>query len=214
MTACASSHLFLVLVAASAWSADEPVASGPVVLITAFKPFAQRKVNGSETVAEALRKDLPGVQVKVLVLEVGWKEPSAKLPLMAQKLRPRVLIGLGEGAVGSVMVEQVAHNYRVGPDVFGQPPADRLVERGGPLERRSTLAFNTAWQLSREIAVASSDDAGDYLCNALFYTALGDLGVAVERVGFVHLPPQGNEDDKDYSDRFVPILRELIERNL
>lgn len=195
----------------SAGDADEPSVDGPVVLITAFKPFANRKVNGSETVAEALRNDVPGVQVKVLILDVGWKEPPAKLPIMVQKLRPRVLIGLGEGRAGSVMVENVAHNHRIGPDVFGQPPPDRLVEKGGPLERRSTLVFNTAWQLSREIAVASSDDAGDYLCNALFYTA---LGLEAPRIGFVHLPPQGNEDDKAYSDRFVPILRELIKRNL
>lgn len=205
--------LLLLCSPRSFWAADgdEPSTDGPVVLITAFRPFANRTVNGSETVAEALRSDVPGLQVKVLILDVGWKEPSTKLPIMVEKLRPRVLIGLGEGHAGSVMVENVAHNYRVGPDVFGQPPPDRLVESGGPLERRSTLVFNTAWQLSREIAVASSDDAGDYLCNALFYTALGQ---DVPRIGFVHLPPQGTEDDKEYSDRFVPIVRELIRRNL
>lgn len=192
--------------------ADGPAVDGPVVLITAFKPFAQRKFNGSETVAEALRRDHgDGVQVKVLVLEVQWPEPAAKLPALVQKLRPRLLIGLGEGAPGSVMVERTARNHRVGRDNIGALPVDRLVEATGPLERHSTLVFNNAWQLSREIAVSTSDDAGAFLCNALYYTA---LGLEVPRIGFVHLPPRGDEDDKEYSDRFVPIVRELIRRNL
>lgn len=206
-------QVFLALLAMPPmWTADEPPENGPVVLITAFKPFAQRKVNGSETVAEALRRDHgDGVQVKVLVLDVVWQEPAAKLPALVKQLRPRLFIGLGEGHAGMVMVESTARNHRVGKDNAGGMPTDRLIEANGPLQRHGTLVFNQAWQLSREIAVGTSDDAGAFLCNALYYTA---LGLEVPRIGFVHLPPQGEEDDKDYSDRFVPILRELIRRNL
>jgi pyroglutamyl-peptidase len=193
---------------------EEPATSDPVVLITAFKPFDNRGVNGSETVAEALRAGEPGIQLKVLVLDVAWGEPAAKLPALVQQLRPRVLIGLGEGHPGQVCVERVARNQRVGRDVFGKTPPDRFVDPAGPPQRQGTLRFDPAWQLSREIAVTTSDDAGTYLCNALFYTALGDLGVAVGRVGFVHLPPQGAAADADYAGRFVPIVRELVRRNL
>lgn len=208
-------HLALVLLSAiSISSAEAPPADGPVVLITAFKPFDNRGVNGSETVAGVLRAGEPGVQLKVLVLEVAWGEPAAQLPALVRQVRPRVLIGLGEGHPGRVCIERIARNQRFGRDVLGKAPPDRFVDPAGPPQRRGTLRFDPAWQLSREIAVDTSDDAGTYLCNALFYTALGDLGVVVERVGFVHLPPQGDEPAADYTGRLVPIVRELIRRNL
>lgn len=204
----------LTMCAALAWSADEPAdgAAQASVLITAFKPFAQRQVNGSETIAEALRRDHgDGQQIKVVVLDVQWGEPAAKLPALVKQLRPRLLIGLGEGSPGAVMVERVARNHRVGRDERGAMPPERWVEAGGPRQRLATLEFDQAWQLSREIAVASSDDAGSYLCNALLYTA---LGLEVERVGFIHLPPQDTTEDAEYAKRFAPIVRELIKRNL
>lgn len=193
-------------------AAEEASKEDQVVLITAFNPFAQRMVNGSETVAEALRRDhSDGLAVKVLVLDVVWQEPAAKLPALVSNVRPRLLIGLGEGHPGSVMVERTARNLRLGRDNAGALPSDRLVEAGGPPERHSTLMFNSTWQLSRDIVVTSSDDAGAFLCNALLYTA---LGLEIPRIGFVHLPPQGEENDKEYSDRFVPIVQEIIRRNL
>jgi pyroglutamyl-peptidase len=204
--------LFLAFAAALP-SVDAPPSAPPGVLVTAFKPFDNRGANGSETVGEVLRAGEPGLQMNVLVLDVGWAEP-AKLPALVQRLRPRLLIGLGEGHPGRVCIERVARNRRIGHDVFGQEPPDHLVEPGGPPQRAGTLRFDPAWRLSGEIAVVASDDAGTYLCNALFYTALGDLGVAVGRVGFIHLPPQGGEPDADYTRRLVPIVRELIRRNL
>ena len=195
----------------SAADAVEASVDGPVVLLTAFKPFDNRGVNGSETVAEALRTGQPGVQLTIVVLDVAWGAPAAKLPALVKQLRPRLLIGLGEGHPGRVCVERVARNQCVGPDVFGKAPTEHFVEAGGPPQRLATLLFDPAWQLSGEIAVTTSDDAGTYLCNALLYTA---LGLDVPRIGFVHLPPQGDVDDKVYSDRLAPIVRELIKRNL
>jgi pyroglutamyl-peptidase len=202
--------LLCVALALPAWSEDEPV-DAPTVLITAFRPFAGRQVNGSQTVVEHLRTAVPGVRLEVLLLDVAWSAPGSTLPARVAELKPRLLIGLGEGHPGRVCVERVARNQRVGADVTGQPPAERAVDAAGPAQRQGTLRFDPAWDLGRGIPVTTSDDAGTYLCNALFYTA---LGLPVERVGFIHLPPQGDEDGAAYAGRLAPIVRELIRRNL
>ncbi len=102
--------LIVALTSLRAAEVAQPSGEAPVVLITAFKPFNNRGVNGSETVAEVLRAGVPGVQLKVVVLDVVWGEPTAKLPPLIKEHRPRVLIGLGEGFPGAVRVERVARN--------------------------------------------------------------------------------------------------------
>lgn len=204
--------LLLGTLAACAWCGDGPVAA-PTVLLTAFQPFAERAANGSRTVAEHLRTGMSEVRIEVLVLPVAWGEPERQLPAAVQRLRPRLLIGLGEGWPQAVMVERIARNRAAGDDERRMPGAGVLLA-GGPAERRGTLQFDPAWRIGDGIAVQASDDAGSYLCNALYYTALGDLGTAVGRVGFVHLPPQGAVPDREYAARFAPVVRELIRRNL
>lgn len=183
----------------------------PVVLITAFEPFAQRIKNGSATVAGALGRELTEVSLRIDVMPVRWGEPERRLPALVTKLRPRLLIGLGEGQPGFVAVERVARNQAWGADTLDRLPPGDLLQPDGPRERRSTLLFEEKWKLNREVAVTISDDAGQYLCNALLYTALAQ---PVERIGFIHLPPQESESDAAYAARFVPVIAGIVRRNL
>lgn len=185
--------------------------AGPVVLITAFHPFAQRQKNGSATVAEALPRAVRDMQVHSEIMAVKWTGPDTLVPAWVAHWRPRLLLGLGEGAAGSVRVEHLARNQAEGLDVANQPPPFAWLQADGPRTRRSTLEFDPKWELSREIAIAGSDDAGSFLCNALFYVALAQ---PVERIGFIHLPPQGSEEDAAYTARLVPIIAQIARRNL
>lgn len=203
--------LLLALLPATPIRLQAAEGDAPAVLITAFQPFAQRSKNGSATVAGALGKELSGVNLHIDVMPVRWGEPERRLPMLVAQHRPRLLIGLGEGQPGSVAVERVARNQAWGADTADQSPRhDRLLP-DGPHERRSTLLFEEKWPLSREVAVTTSDDAGQYLCNALLYAALAQ---PVERIGFIHLPPQGNEPDAVYAARFVPVIAGIVRRNL
>ncbi|MCA9560387.1 MAG: hypothetical protein KC583_17680 [Myxococcales bacterium] len=82
-----------------------------------------------------------------------------------------------------MQVERVARN-RCAPraDHLGCGPATDAVVPSGP----PTLPTRLPWADLIDADVGVSDDAGDYLCNLVFYRALHDL--ALPRVGFVHVP--------------------------
>jgi pyrrolidone-carboxylate peptidase len=176
----------------------------PVVLITAFGPFDGRGVNGSETVGRALiAQGIPGVELHLVVMPVGWNEPLKRLPPAVEQFHPQVLIGLGEG-LGGIQVEQIGLNLSYGVDVYGVQRLYRRILSGTEDKRQSTLLFDAA-------RVSRSYDAGMYLCNASLYIS---LGLGVPRTGFVHLTPQGSADAPTYIATFLPIIRELVLRNV
>ncbi len=185
--------------------------SKPVVLITAYGPFAGRGVNGSETIARALDGlEIAGAVVRVRVLAVRWGEPEARVPAAIDELTPVLVVGLGEGHPDRVAVESSARNQAQHPDEAGRaPPATLQVL--GPTQRAATLVFDPAWCTEAAVPVVASDDAGAYLCNNLLYVALAS---AVPRVGFIHLPPQGETPTDEYRAALTPIVRTIIERNL
>lgn len=189
-------------------------AAEPIVLLTAFGPFDGRGVNGSATVAHRLDGTLiAGARISILVLPVRWGEPERRLPAEVERLKPVVLLGLGEGRPGrTVYVERVGANVaRAVPDVGGVLPAQAILDAAAPASRPVRIRFDPSWFTAAAFQVADSHDAGGYLCNELLFTALGQ---PVSTCGFVHLPPQGEESDALYSDQLVPIVRALIAHNL
>jgi pyroglutamyl-peptidase len=199
--------LLLLLLCCCSLSAVEGEA---IVLLTGFGPFAGRGVNGSQTVVESLDgHELGGVRIVVTVLPVRWGEPERQLPPLVERWQPRLLLCLGEGRPGVVAVEGLGHNRAAHPDEAGvSAPADL---GPGPASRASRLRFDPAWFSDSSVPVVTSQDAGSYLCNATFYHA---LALPVDRVGFVHLPPQGATPDAAYQALCTPIIRRLIAENL
>ncbi len=196
------------LVAAAAARAAEPV-----ILVTAFQPFAGRGVNGSATVAQRLAGEIiAGGRVTVLVMPVRWGEPARQLPAAVARLQPRLLLGLGEGYAGLVTVERMGANLaRPIPDEGQALPTAAQLEPAGPATRPARLDFAPEWFSAAALPVRASADAGGYLCNELLYRALGE---PVQRCGFMHLPPQAAVSDDAYAAALVPLVRIIIERNL
>jgi len=189
-----------------------PVAE-PIVLITAFGPFAGRGVNGSESVASQLDQHLiAGYRVRTLVMPVVWGQPAHDLPPALARWHPHLLLGLGEGYPGTVTVEGVGRNCAgAEPDALDRLAPAAVLEASGPAQRTATLLFDDAWFPMAPVPVQRSTDAGDYLCNACLYTALGSTTV---RCGFVHVPPQGLVPDAQYTPALVAIITTLISKNL
>ena len=185
----------------------------PVVLVTAFGPFDGRGVNGSESIARDLdHRLIDGYRVYTLVMPVAWGQPAQDLPIALARLHPHLLLGLGEGYPGKVTVECVGRN-RAGAhtDALNRLAATSVLDAAGPAERNATLLFDASWFPRSLVPVERSTDAGDYLCNACLYTALGSTTV---RCGFVHVPPQGQVPDAQYAPGLVAIISTLISRNL
>jgi pyroglutamyl-peptidase len=188
--------------------------SEPSVLLTAFGPFDGRGVNGSATVAHRLDGTLiAGSRISILVLPVRWGEPERRLPAEVDRLKPMVLLGLGEGQPGrTVYVERVGANAaRSFTDVDGALPPQAILDATAPASRSARLRFDRSWFTAAAFQVTDSHDAGGYLCNEMLFTALGQ---PVITCGFIHLPPQGDTPDAPYCDQLAPIVRDLIARNL
>src|SRR6185295_15651433 len=96
-------------------------------------------------------------------------------------------------AIGFTL-ESTAHNrFGLGrPDASGTPPPGEAITEGGPETYRSRLPLSEiATALgSNNIPVDHSADAGDYICNMLFYRLMAHVEATGTPpiAGFVHIP--------------------------
>ena len=168
----------------------------PLILATGFSVFPGAPENPTAwAIAELARAGWQpdGARLVTHTLPVRfdlWEREFA--PLLAQKPNAVVAFGLSAKTTG-VTLESTARNRvaRDRPDFTGAfATADRAVDGGAEvLASRLPLADMAAALRAADIPVVRSDDAGDYLCNLLFYRLVdfagaNDLGVA----GFVHVP--------------------------
>jgi pyroglutamyl-peptidase len=170
------------------------------VLVTGFGPFPGIERNASEAIAQALARFPecgPRVEVATAVIPVAWAE--------AQSAAHRAIAGFEPHAVLHFGVSKRAHGFEIetravnisGPkeDFAGVVrPATRLVHAGprcleGSLPPRLLLRALRTGGYPAEL----SNNAGRYLCNALFYWSLMDAEARGRLVSFVHMPALGAE---------------------
>jgi pyroglutamyl-peptidase len=168
------------------------------ILLTGFGPFGDHERNVSGEAARRLDgAEIGGFRVRSLTLPVQFEKAVAALEEAVEGETPAAIISSGicrESDPARFRLEVAARNERhyPCPDVDGNTVRDALVEEGAPPMVFSTLpaaAIRQAWTdagLSAEL----SDDAGRYLCNAIFYWAARRVTPA----GFIHVPPQEDAD--------------------
>lgn len=205
--------VLVALLAVSVLGSAEVPAAKPVILVTGFAPFAGRAVNGSGTLATALEgSEIAGAVVRTLVMPVRWGEPTRVIPQQVEALHPIAILGLGEGYPAKVTVEAVGANLAIrAKDTDGKLPQAPRLDAAGPAERPARFRLDPAWFPMAAVPVLVSRDAGGYLCNEALYAI---TATTVPVAGFVHVPPQGDEADAAYRARLLPLIRELITRNL
>lgn len=169
----------------------------PTILVTGFSVFPGAPANPTAWAIDALQRE-------------GWQPEAARLvthtlpvrfdlweremePLLA-KARPAAVIAFGLSAKASgITLETTAHNVVATdrPDHTGACAAATCVAEHGPPRFATSLPLD---KIERElraarIPVASSDSAGDYLCNLTFYRlmALAAQG-GPKMAGFIHVP--------------------------
>ena len=175
--------------------------SRKAILVTAFEAFDGEKLNPTEKVLGFLPDTVEETSVKKLVLPVEFHR-SLELALAAvEEIRPAAVVMLGQaGGRSAVTPESTARtemNARI-PDNAGYRPEHLPVVEGGPGIYRSTLPLEEMLRemKSHGIPCELSDDAGAYVCNALFYGMMDHLKGRIP-AGFIHVPyirEQGHED--------------------
>ena len=147
--------------------------------VTGFRPWAAFTVNPSELLAESCGRPFERLEVSFAAVDEFLDRIAA-----AEGAFDRLLmLGLNGGGT-TVRLEWTARNHvGDGADVGGAVRGPGPIEPGGPPTLPTTL-FDASPPLA---LFATSDDAGSYLCNYVYYRALRRL--PHKRVGFVHVPP-------------------------
>lgn len=163
------------------------------ILITAFGPFAGRPENASSLVLRELKRNDPTIYMRIL--PVDSVIAPARLKRALRQLQPDVLLMLGEAAGDrAIRLELLAWNeldFRI-PDIAGRQPRAKRIREDGPESAESTLPLMEMERVLKATGheVVVSDDPGRYLCNQVFYVAMGMVRGLPKTVpaGFIHLP--------------------------
>lgn len=158
------------------------------VLVTGFAPFGVNARNPTGEVARWLDgRRFCGVPVRGVELPVVWDAAFDAMRSAVEATHPRALIAFGVADRAGVSVESTARNWRgARADTLGRGEADAgPIEAGGPEAVPTTLSLVPG--AGALLPDAPSDDAGDYLCNFVFYRAMRAFPHVPLR-GFVHVP--------------------------
>src|SRR5689334_11155483 len=174
-------------------------------LVTGFLGFGKFPVNPSALLAESSSRPCELIEVAYDAVDkfVGTLEPNIFDCLL--------MLGVA-GQSSQMRLECVARN-RIGPlpDVRGFAPssARTAIDPDGPEILRGTLWDRCAALAEETPQWRRSDDAGDYLCNYIYYRALARFG-ATHAVGFLHVPPL-DQIDLPTQQRLLSQILDLLD---
>ncbi len=167
----------------------------PRVLVTGFGPFPGAPTNPTLAVLRLLEDEgVDGVDLAFARLPVTFAGVGPALREAARH-RPDAMLLLGLATRRAILnVETLARNAAGGttPDTDGTVPSAPVLVEGAPMTRAATWPAAAVLAALREAGheATFSDDAGDYVCNAALFHALGDR--LAPAIGFLHVPPLGD----------------------
>lgn len=176
----------------------------PTFLVTGFGPWPGVKVNPTAALVAGLSDDgLPGpgaCRLVTKVLPTEYRRSWTMLRRAVLRHRPDIILHFGFAPKAeAIALERFGRLACVArADAAGYAPRSGTVSRTGPERLAATIPLKPlAMALRRAgLAVALSEDAGGYLCNATIYRSLQRLGDG-RHIGFVHFPGRGPHADPD-----------------
>jgi pyroglutamyl-peptidase len=168
------------------------------VVLTGFRPFGDHQLNPSQVVVEALaeRARENGCQdLHTSVLPVAYASAGTAVSSLIAAIEPDAILCLGLAAGQSALcLERVALNLddvQV-PDTAGEIRQGQLIVPGGPAAYWSTLPLEALQEAldAQNVPVRTSNHAGTYVCNHVFYVARHELARRGSHApcGLIHLP--------------------------
>jgi len=165
------------------------------ILLTGFGPFPGVQVNATGVLvprlARAARRRFASHSVSTAILPTEWVRGPARARAAFERAQPTLVLhfGVSDRARGFVVERRGVNACVMAADGVGAMPASLVLNEIGRKRRRVTLPVPTIVRRLQELGLPAeaSDDAGQYLCNAVLYQSLG-LMEGAGMVGFVHLP--------------------------
>jgi pyroglutamyl-peptidase len=150
-------------------------------LVTGFLAFEGFDVNPSALLAERCGR-------RFELIEVSYVAVDAFLDRLDPDSFDRWLMLGVAGKSSRMRTENFGRNV-IGArsDVRGNASVGEI-EPGGPAQIAGTMWNSPAFAIESSVR-RPSDDAGDYLCNYIYYRGLRKFGGAGKQIGFLHVPP-------------------------
>lgn len=170
--------------------------SEPTVVLTGFGLFREYGYNSSSEVVKALAKTgIPGIRLVTREVPVEYDAVMTVVPQLWQEFKPDLVVHCGMNATArSLVVEKQANNGSYcAVDNRGIVPKQGLCCRVSPQNERLRTCFDLTALTEKlktagcPVPVDTSDDAGRYLCEFIYFTSLRISPWTV----FIHVPPIG-----------------------
>ena len=178
---------------------SSPSSPSSRLLICGFGPFPGAPDNPSARIVERLEAQAwapPGWTAAYAAIPTTWAGAfeAVVAALRSSPVEAVLVIGVAPGAT-ALRVETQArrHGGETRPDAAGATCASAAIPANGPaiaaadLPADAMVAAIAAQGLPAEV----STDAGDYLCNHVFYRLLTEARSI--RAAFLHIPPVGED---------------------
>jgi pyroglutamyl-peptidase len=169
----------------------------PLILVTGFSVFPGAPANPTDWAMAELERQKwkpAGARMVTRTLPVQFDMWERELEPLLTLTRPDAVVAFGLSAKATgVTLESTARNTVANdrPDHTGACASGVCVVDGGPalLPSRLPLQEIAARLAAADIPIGHSDDAGDYLCNLVFYRLMALAGVGGPQIaGFIHVP--------------------------
>lgn len=182
------------------------------LVLSCFEAFGGQKTNSSELLLDSLMQApnaqaefLPDLRLQAVKLPVEFEGAHLKLQEELSKISWDGLLMLGQAAKRSrISLEMYARNTQAPrfADNRGAKPSGEIVT-GAPLQCESSWPFKELYPLLDPQRWELSENAGEYVCNELFYRQLLANPESKPK-GFVHLPLV-KEQGKDAAELFAQL---------
>jgi pyroglutamyl-peptidase len=160
------------------------------ILLTAFQPFGDARMNQSEEVIKTI--DLPFVSKVVLPVTYQHAFEAIEKIILTQNFTH--ILSIGEGPNQVLHLEHIAVNImhaRI-PDNHHFQPRLKKINDTFPISLPTTFPMESVGEHLQKNGVKfeHSFHAGTYVCNDLYYRLL--LRFPNLKIGFIHVPNQPN----------------------
>lgn len=189
------------------------------ILLTAFDPFADEKINPTLEVLKKLEDNIFNAQIIKLELPTIFDESSQILEEKIKEIKPDVILSLGQaGGRSKITVERLAINIDDAniEDNTGKKPIDQKIRIDGENAYFSTLPIKAIVEELKKAGIPAeiSNTAGTFVCNHIMYE---DLYLAEKfgniKAGFIHIPflPEQVIDKKDMPSMNINDIKKALE---
>lgn len=165
------------------------------ILVTAFKPFQQERINATMQALALLPDTIDGADICMHVLPVVFRRAAEELCALVDEVQPDAVVCLGQASGRpDITPERMAVNVmdaRI-PDNADNQPVDEPIRANGPAAYFSTLPIKDMVRAMKAAGVPASvsNTAGTFVCNDLMYGLMDHLAAQGKTIpaGFIHIP--------------------------